>query len=389
MSDGWPDGYSRRDPYDRPRDDRTAVYPQGSYGADPYRGPSRDPYDDPYDDRPPPRGPSGGRVYGRGRGRPPRRRRWPRILLTIIIVLVLLIAAFLVWIDFSLNRTDALTDYSGRVDDTPGTNWLLVGTDSRKGLSRSERDKLATGQAAGQRTDTMMMLHIPEGGDKPTLVSLPRDSWVPIPGHGYNKLNSAFSIGGPQLLVKTIEKVSDIHLDHYMEINFAGFVDVVDAVGGVNICVKSHVKDPKAGINLKKGCQNLEGKDALGYVRTRHFANGDLERVQHQREFVSALVSKATSPATLLNPFKSIPLASAGTKAVTVDSGDHVWNLIGLANNLGGLGSGNLVTTSVPFGGFGQSPSAGSYITWDRTRALGLFNALKEDRPVPKADLDK
>lgn len=388
MSDGWPDGYSRRDPYDRRglRDDRTAVYPQGSYGADPYRDPYRDPYGD---DRPPPPGPGGGRVYGRGYGRPPRRRRWPRILLTILVVIVLLIAAILVWIDLSLNRTDALVDYSGRVADTPGTNWLLIGTDSRKGLSASQRDKLATGKAAGQRTDTMMMLHIPEGGDKPTLVSLPRDSWVPIPGHGYNKLNAAFSIGGPQLLVKTIETVSDVHLDHYMEINFAGFVDVVDAVGGVDICVKSHVKDPKAGIDLHKGCQNLSGKNALGYVRTRHFANGDLERVQHQREFVSALMDKATSPATLINPFKSIPLAAAGTKAVTVDSGDHVWNLISLANNLGGMGTGKLVTTSVPFGGFGMSPTAGSYITWDRARAVGLFNAIKEDRPVPKADLQK
>lgn len=325
-------------------------------------------------------------MYGRGRR---RRARWPRILLTVVIVLIVLVAALLVWLDLSMNRTNALEDYSGRPGDTPGTNWLLIGTDSRKGLDKEQRDKLATGKAAGQRTDTMMLLHIPEGDNKPTLVSLPRDSWVPIPGRGYNKLNAAFSLGGPQMLVKTIENVTGIHLDHYMEINFAGFVDVVDAVGGVNICVKSHMKDPKAGINLKKGCQTLEGKDALGYVRTRHSANGDLDRVKHQRQFVSALMNKATSPGTLLNPFRSIPLAVAGTRAVTIDDGDHLWNMISLANNLGGMGSGKLVTTSVPFGGFGSSPTAGSYLTWNRSRALILFNALKEDRPVPKAGIQK
>ena len=377
MSDGWPEGWSRNQR--GTHDERTAVYPQGSYGADPYQRPYAP-------GGPPPSSPGGGRVYGRGRG---RRRRWPKILLTVIVIIIVLIAALLVWLDLSMNRTNALEDYSGRLDDTPGTNWLLIGTDSRKGLDAEQRDKLATGKAAGQRTDTMMMLHIPEGGDKPTLVSLPRDSWVPIPGHGYNKLNAAFSIGGPQLLVKTIEKVTDVRMDHYMEINFAGFVDVVDAVGGVDICVKSHIKDPKAGINLKKGCQTLEGKDALGYVRTRHFANGDLDRVKHQRQFVSALMNKATGPATLLNPFRSIPLAAAGTRAVTVDDGDHIWNMISLANNLGGMGSGKLITTSVPFGGFGSSPTAGSYITWNHQRALTLFNALAEDKPVPKSGLEK
>ncbi|HEY3683153.1 MAG TPA: LCP family protein [Streptosporangiaceae bacterium] len=376
MSDGWPQGWSRDDPRG-PQEERTAVYPQGSYGADPYGGGA------------PPPGPSAGRVYGGGRSPRPRKRRWPKIVLTVIVIIIVLIAALVIWLDFSLNRTSALVDYSGRPGDTPGTNWLLIGTDSRKGLSRSERDKLATGRAAGQRTDTMMLLHIPEGSDKPTLVSLPRDSWVPIPGHDHNKLNAAFSLGGPQLLVKTIEGVSGIHLDHYMEINFAGFVDVVDAVGGVHMCVKQHLKDPKAGLNLKPGCHDLQGKDALGYVRTRHFANGDLERVKHQRQFVSALMSKATSPGVLLNPFKSIPLAVSGTKAVTVDDGDHIWNMISLAQNLGGMSTGKLVTTSVPLGGFGTSPTAGSYIIWQRQRALELFNALKNDQPVPSSALQK
>ena len=369
MSDGWPEGWSRGDPRGA-HDERTAVYPQGSYGADPYRQPYGQ-------GGPPPAGPAGGRVYGRGRG---RRRRWPKILITVIVVIIVLIAALLVWLDLSLNRVNALEDYSGRIDDTPGTNWLLIGTDSRKGLDASQRKKLATGKAAGQRTDTMMMLHIPEGSNKPTLVSLPRDSWVPIPGHGYNKLNAAFSIGGPQLLVKTIEKVTDVRMDHYMEINFAGFVDVVDAVGGVDICVKSHIKDPKAGIDLKKGCQDMDGGTALGYVRTR--ATGaipDFERTQRQRQFFSAVVQKAASPGTLINPFTSIPLALSAADSVAVDPGTGLFDLlsVGLAMREGPL------ATAVPIGSL---PTIGgqAVVKWDTQKALRLFEALAADKQVPK-----
>ncbi|MFD0468717.1 LCP family protein [Nonomuraea thailandensis] len=143
----------------------------------------------------------------------------------------------------------------------------------------------------------MMLLHIPEGSDKPTLVSLPRDSAVTIPGKGRDKLNSAYAIGGPKLLVRTVETVTGVHVDHYMEIGFAGFVDIVDAIGGVEINVRAAVNDPKAGLNLKKGVQELSGSQALGYVRTRKGgALPDFERTKRQRQFLGAVVKKAASP---------------------------------------------------------------------------------------------
>ncbi|GAA5047205.1 hypothetical protein GCM10023259_021640 [Thermocatellispora tengchongensis] len=326
---------------------------------------------------------------GPGAGGPvrPRRRRRPlRIVVTVVAVLLVLLLVGAVggyfWINSKLvSIPGVLDDYEGRPADTPGTNWLLVGSDSRKGLSAAERRKLATGRAAGQRTDTMMLLHIPEGDGRPTLVSLPRDSYVTIPGKGRNKLNAAYAFGGSRLLVQTVETVTDIRIDNYMEIGFAGFVDIVDAIGGVNICVKQNIKDPKAGINLKKGCQDMDGGTALGYVRTR--ATGalpDLDRTQRQRQFFGAVVKKAASPGVLLNPFTSLPLASAAADSVTVDDGTGAFDLLSL-----GLAMGDgPVTTAVPVGSTPTLPGVGSVVQWNREKALRLFEALEKDQAVPK-----
>ncbi len=319
----------------------------------------------------------------------PRRRIRGRTVLTIVaaFVAVLLLATvgLFIWIDGKLAGIErVLDDYEGRPADTPGTNWLLVGSDSRKGLSAAQRRKLATGSSAGQRTDSMMLLHLPEGSDRPTLVSLPRDSAVTIPGKGRNKLNAAYAIGGPQLLVRTVETVTGVHVDNYMEIGFAGFVDIVDAVGGVEINVRAAVNDPKAGLKLKKGPQVLTGGQALGYVRTRKGgALPDFERTKRQRQFLSAVVKKAASPGVLINPFTSLPLASAATDAVAVDTGTGVFDMLSL-----GLAMGDSpVTTVVPFGG-NEIAGGGTAVKWDRTKALALFDALKEDKPVPKDILD-
>ncbi|WP_084337752.1 LCP family protein [Actinomadura oligospora] len=310
-----------------------------------------------------------------------RRRRWPKVLGGVLLVLVLLVVGGYFYLDSRLKREDVLTDYAGRPADTPGTNWLIVGSDSREGLSRQDERNLATGHAAGRRTDSMMLLHYGSGGT--TLVSLPRDSYLPIPGHGSNKLNAAFAFGGPKLLVQTVEQATGVRVDHYAEIGFGGFVGVVDAIGGVNICVKDAIKDHKAGLDLKPGCQDLDGKTALGYVRTRKFARADLERVEHQRQFFGALMKKATSPGVMLNPFDSIPLAMNATSNFRVDNGDHLYDLVRMMWAMRGVTGGDGVTTTVPIGGTGSSPAAGSYITWDKTRAGQLFGALKQDQHVP------
>ncbi len=312
---------------------------------------------------------------------PPRRRRRPgRILAAVLAVLLAGSVVGYFSLDGRLRTEKALADYPGRVEDTPGTNWLIVGSDSREGLTKDDRRKLRTGRAQGKRTDSIMLLHYGDGGT--TLLSIPRDSYVAIPGHGNNKINAAYANGGSDLLVQTVEQATGIRVDHFAEIGFGGFVGVVDAVGGVNICVKKPLKDPKAGLNLEAGCQDLDGAQALGYVRTRQYANGDLERIKNQRQFFSALIDKATSPATLFNPFRSIPLAWNSTGNFTVDEGDSLFDLARMMLAMRGLSSGDGKTLSVPFGNFG-SGSIGSYVVWDKAKSEKLFTALRNDEPLP------
>jgi LCP family protein required for cell wall assembly len=227
-----------------------------------------------------------------------------------------------------------------------------------------------------------MLLHIPRGGGSPTLVSLPRDSYVPIPGRGRNKLNAAYAFGGPKLLAQTVEQVTGIRIDHYMEIGFDGFASVVDAVGGVRICVKEPINDPNAALRLKAGCQELNSKQALGYVRTRASARGDLDRVERQREFLGALIDKSTSPGVILNPFRNLRLMLNGTDAVAVDDGDHIWSLVRVPLAMRSISRGDGIATTVPVGGTQTVSGAGSVVVWDRQKALALFEALSQDRSV-------
>jgi LCP family protein required for cell wall assembly len=327
----------------------------------------------------PPRDPGG----GRGRAPKARRpRRWGRRIGVILLVLLVVLVGLAVWVDSRLNRVDALTDYDGRPAATPGADWLIVGSDSRQGLDEARRRELGTGQAAGRRADTMMLLHIPRGGGKPVLISLPRDSYVPIPDRGRNKLNAAYAFGGPTLLARTVEEVTGIRLDRYMEVGFDGFASVVDAVGGVQICPDRAMRDPMAGLNVKAGCQVVGSRQALAYVRTRAGGRGDLDRVERQQEFLGSLIDKSTSPAVLLNPFRSVPLLLRGTEAVAVDQNAHVWNLIRFPFAMRDIAGGGGIATTVPVAGTATVPGAGSVVQWDRERALALFEALKRDQPV-------
>jgi LCP family protein required for cell wall assembly len=311
--------------------------------------------------------------------RPVRRPRWGRRIGVTLVVLLLLIVAFGVYIDTTLNRTSALPAES--TTSSAGTNWLIVGSDSRQQLTEEERQKYATGDEVSQLTDTIMLLHT--GSGPTTLVSIPRDSEVTIPGHGRGKINSAYGKGGgpdgggPQLLVQTVEQATGLHIDHYAEIGFLGIVSVVDAVGGVDMCVPEAIKDPKAALDIKAGCQTLDQATALGYVRTRATASSDFGRVERQRAFLSALLDKVTSPATLLNPFRLVPLATGLSSAITVDDGDHLWNLAGLGLAMRGLSDG--ISTTVPV--------RDGVVNWDKARASALFGALAKDQAPPKSSL--
>jgi LCP family protein required for cell wall assembly len=321
--------------------------------------------------------------------RPPRRkRRWSfgKILMTLALVFVVFLAGIWVYLEFSIKRVDALADYSGRPVAASGTNWLIVGSDSRDGLSQADEQRLATGDVAaagGQRTDTIMVAHIPDNSTKPTLLSLPRDSQVKIPGHGTNKINAAFSLGGPSLLAQTVEGATGLHIDHYAEIGFGGFANIVDAIGGVEMCIDQPMSDDFTGISIPAGCQSLDGRSALGFVRMRHSAatpRSDLDRVANQRKFIGALVSQIASPGTLLNPFDFFPLLSSAPDALTMDSGDHVHNLAGLAFAMRGISSDGVVSTTVPV-------TSGSAENWDKTKSKQLFDALKNDTEIPASAL--
>ncbi|MGQ0466889.1 MAG: LCP family protein [Sporichthyaceae bacterium] len=323
-----------------------------------------------------PAGPSGpGRLAA-----PKRRRRVrPRWFALGFAVLLLIPVLALVVADTKLARRDVWPT-AARPTATPGTDWLIVGSDSREGLSTAEKKRLATGSADGQRTDTMMLLHIGEAG--PTLVSLPRDSYVSIPGHGKNRLNAAYAIGGPQLLVQTVENLTQIRIDHYAEIGFAGLFDLVNTLGGVEMCIENAINDPKAGLNVKAGCQELDGQEALGYSRTRASTRGDLDRVGHQRELIQAIVSKAASPGTLVNPLKTWSVITDGSKSLVVADGDHVTDLARLAWALRSPS----VTTTVPIGSEPRINGA-EVVLWHASRSAALFDALRNDKPVPKSSI--
>ncbi|MCW2651283.1 MAG: cell envelope-related transcriptional attenuator [Mycobacterium sp.] len=301
-----------------------------------------------------------------------------------VIVLVALAGSVALggWIDRSLHRTAVFTDYADRPAAAHGTTWLLVGSDNRNDLSPEQQTELATGGDTGNgRTDTIMLVHIPGFGSSvpTTMVSIPRDSYVPIPGQGRDKINMAFAVGGPQLLVQTVEQATGIRLDHYAEIGFGGFAAVVDALGGVTMCPKEPISDPLAGIDLPAGCHKLDGRNALGYVRSRATPRADLDRMINQREFMSALLHRTASPAVWLNPFRWYSLDSATTGALTLDTGAHVWDL----SRLGWALHGSTVTTTVPIGELGSSDS-GAVVMWNKDEASRLFTALSNDDPVPQ-----
>jgi len=260
-----------------------------------------------------------------------------------------------------------------------GTNWLITGSDSRAGLTRQQENTLAVGHdISGSRSDTIMLLHVPANGTRPTLVSLPRDSYVPIPGHGSNKLNAAYAYGGPKLLVQTVQNVTGLPINHYMGIGFGGLVTVVNDVGGVQMCLKAPMKDPKAGLNLKAGCQILNGDQALGFVRTRAFAEGDLQREQDQRILIKGILSKMTSAGTLANPFAIVPAANGAASAISVDQGTGLSSLVSVAFALR-----DPVTTTVPFGQFATT-GAGSVVEWNTAAAKQFFDDLAHDQALPK-----
>ena len=323
---------------------------------------------------------------------PARRGRLRKGRLALLLTGLLVVAwlVFLVWVPVAawnnVKRVDNIPD-GDRPTDTAGYNYLLVGSDSREGLTAAQRKELTTGGAEGQRTDTIMLVHVSESGGKPVMVSIPRDSYVPIPGYGSNKINASFSIGGAKLLTETVEQVTGVHVDGYVEIGLGGFASMVDRLGGVTICVPRHMVDKKAGIDLQKGCQVLNGPNALGYVRSRYEDPlGDIGRATRQRQFLGALMKEAATPATVLLPWRYKGFADAASSGLVVGEETSLRDAIRVLQAMRAVSNDEGLSLSVPTTDLAyQTSNAGVAVKWDTEKALALFTALKNDEPLTKA----
>ncbi|MEU9354772.1 LCP family protein [Streptomyces griseoloalbus] len=335
-----------------------------------------------------PGGPGGEPGYG-PRPAPDWRRRIKWTAITVVTVLVVTTVGTYFWADSKLNRDVDLSTVIDRPEKGEGTNYLIVGSDSREGMSDEDKKKLHTGSAEGKRTDSMMILHTGDNG--PTLISLPRDSNVTIPefkgsesgrsraAMGANKLNAAYSIDGPTLLVRTVEFNTGLHIDHYVEIGFGGFANIVDAVGGVEMDIPQDIKDTKSGADLKKGKQTLNGEEALAFVRTRYaLAGSDLDRTKNQQKFLSALANQVATPGTVLNPIKLYPTMGAGLDSLVVDKDMGLFDLAGMFWAMKGVSGGEGKSLNMPISG-----SAGNgNLQWDMPKVKTLVEQLKNDEKV-------
>jgi LCP family protein required for cell wall assembly len=314
-------------------------------------------------------------------GYPPRRRarvRWWWIVLPLVLVLVVYPLLLFVTAWTSLHRIDALPA-SGPAA-TPGRTYLVVGSDSRAALTAAERRRLHTGQAAGKRTDTIMLLHVPDSSGPTVLVSVPRDSYVAIPGHSKNKINAAYALGGPQLLVRAVQQATGLRIDSYVETGLGGYAQLVDAIGGIDVCVKRALKDAKAHIDVKAGCQTFDGATALGYARARYSdPRGDLGRVDRQRQVLAAMAGRTLSPSVLLVPWRALPAASSGGNALTVDSGMSPFGLLAFIQAMRAVAGGGGLSLTVPVATTGLQTPAGVAVQWNTTQANRLFAALRAD----------
>ncbi|MFE7751690.1 LCP family protein [Streptomyces sp. NPDC057428] len=337
----------------------------------------------------------GGGGYGGDGGyvRPRPAPNWGRRIkvgvLTLVVVVLAVSVGTYFWADGKLKRDVDLSKVIDRPSEGDGTNYLIVGSDSREGLTAEDKKKLHTGSAEGKRTDSMLILH--DGSNGPTLISLPRDSNVEIPsfvgsesgktfkGTGRQvKLNAAYAEDGPELLVRTVEFNTGLRIDHYVEIGFGGFAKIVDAIGGVELDIPKAFKDKNSGADFQAGKQTLNGEQSLAFVRTRYaFAGSDLDRTKNQQKFLAALASQTATPSTVLNPFKLYPTLGAGLDTLVVDKDMSLWSLGKMFLAMKGVTGGEGTSMNIPISG-----SVGGNLVWDKAKVKQLVEQLRNDEKV-------
>ena len=330
-----------------------------------------------------------------------RSREWVKWLTTLLAALVFVVASgswvLATYYDTKITRIPGIDGLLAG-DDTGPLTILVVGSDSREGLSAKEAHELRTGTAAaasGQRSDTMMLLHIAGDRKSATVVSLPRDSYVDIPAYtdadgdkhpeSKNKLNAAFSLGGAPLLIKTVQQETGISIDHYVEVGFAGVVNMVDALGGVDVCVPTAVDDRRSGLELGAGTSHVDGLMALSYVRARYIdPTADLGRMERQQRFLGSMFQEATSAGVLLNPAKLNSFLNAALQSVHVDEGMSRDMLLELASEAQGLAPKDIRFLTVPLSNVNLSTPVGSAVEWDEQKAEQVFSSIEDDQPLVK-----
>lgn len=296
----------------------------------------------------------------------------------------------------------------GKGRDAPkGAMTILVaGVDRREGLTREQQRAARLGHEPGERSDTMLLVHISRDHDRISVVNLPRDSYVTIPSHKSNgsegakgqqvpsrpgKLTWAYQFGGPDLTVDTIKRATGVGIDHYVEVNFYGFVNMVDALGGVDVCTEQAIDDRKSGLRLPAGKSHLRGLQALGFARARYTLTGgsDLGRIDRQQQFMASMMKQALSSKTLSDPVKSTRFLKAALKSLRVDP-KLAKNLPKLADQMKDLSTDNVTFAKVPLANPGynaqlwNSPSPQSTVQWDQGRADDLFTKLRRDQRFDK-----
>ncbi len=311
--------------------------------------------------------------------RPPSRAtvRRRRLAAGLALVLVLLLAwpiGLLVWANGKVQHVDAISDAPG----TPARVYLLAGSDSRA-------DGAIPDGTQGQRTDTIMLLTVPSSGTT-SLISLPRDTYVDIPGHGPGKLNASFSYGGAPLLVQTVEQLTGMKVDHYVEIGMAGVEQLVDAVGGVELCLDYDVDDPNSELVWTAGCHVVDGRTALAFSRMRYSDPlGDIGRTQRQQQLISAVSHQVATPSTVLSPARQVDLIRAGTGVLVVDQETGIVDLARMAVAFRAATGPSGVRGTPPIGDNDYRPGGlGSTVLLDEA-ALPPFLQQVQDGTLPPA----
>src|SRR6201995_1269092 len=317
-----------------------------------------------------------------------RRRRLSLVICGAMSVVVLLVAGgawgLTGWINDTIKRVDAGTSDAAT---TGPLNILVAGVDQRTGLTHHQEVLLHVGDDVSTNSDTLMLVHVSADRSRVEVGSIPRDSWVDIPGHGMSKINAAYGMGGPKLMVQTVENVTGLTINDYVEVNFLGFVKVIDALGGVNICLAQPVDDSYSGLQLSAGEHHVDGITALAYARDRHsFATSDLARIHDQQKLLSTALSAAIRAGLLANPLKLSSFVGAAVSALTVDQG---LNVSALADQMRGISTQNVRFTTVPLGNYDyHAPDGEVAVQWDPQAAGSLFGKLKNDQnlaPTPQA----